>query len=290
MNETHKVVAIVGSVHVESLRTMQELRSKEDIEFTLFGNEKETRQLAKDLKIDLQGVSIIDTDDEDSSCRKAAAAAGEGTVHVLMKGSVHTASFLHAILDKQLGLLPEGTLLSHIARLELPWYHKPLFLTDAAVSILPDLEKKVLIVQNALMVARAAHVARPKVALVCPVETVNPKIVSTTDASQIAFLHKNTDVFGDAEVEGPFALDVALSKDAARTKGIEGEVPGDADILVLGNMDAANATYKAFLSAPSVQSASIVVGAKIPIVLTSRSETMKSRMTSVRFALSVAAG
>ena len=205
-----------------------------------------------------------------------------------MKGSVHTADFLKAVLDKELALLPEGSLLSHVAMLTLPWYHKKLLLTDAAVSILPDLDKKVQIIINAISVAHNLGMENPKVALVCPVETVNPRIVSTTDASQLVFLQKNTQAFSQAVIEGPFGLDVALSKDAAAVKGIDGEVPGEADILVFGNIDAANATYKAFLSVPSVASAGIVVGARIPIVLTSRSESMETRVASIELALSVA--
>jgi phosphate butyryltransferase len=222
------------------------------------------------------------------SCKEAVIAASEGRVQVLMKGSVHTAEFLKAVLNKELDLLPEGALLSHIAKLTLPWYHKMLFLTDAAVSILPDLDKKVQIIINAISVAHNLGIENPKVALVCPVETVNPRIVSTTDASQLVFLQKNTEAFSQAMIEGPFGLDVALSQEAATIKGIEGEVPGDADILVFGNIDAANATYKAFLSVPDVASAGIVVGAKLPIVLTSRSESMETRIASIELALSVA--
>jgi phosphotransacetylase len=119
------------------------------------------------------------------------------------------------------------------------------------------------------------------------VETVNPRIISTTDASQLVFLQKNTAIFENAVVEGPFGLDVAISKHSAQVKKIEGQVPGDADILVFGNLDAANATYKAFLSVPNVISAGIVVGAKIPIVLTSRSDSMSVRVASLKLALEV---
>lgn len=287
MNNQRKVVAIVGSAHAESLRALEVLRSKRGVVFQLYGDEQETVKKAGELGIDLKGILMIDTSDDLEACTQAAIAAGEGRVQVLMKGSVHTADFLKAVLDKERGLLPEGALVSHVARLHLPWYHKPLLLTDAAVSILPDMEKKVRIINNALGVAYGTGIEIPKVALVCPVETVNPRIVSTTDASQLVFLQKHTEVFPKAIIEGPFGLDVALSREAAEIKGIEGKVPGDADILVFGNIDAANATYKAFLSVPSVTSAGMVVGARIPIVLTSRSETMDTRVASVELALSV---
>ncbi|MGE0074972.1 MAG: phosphate acyltransferase [Sphaerochaetaceae bacterium] len=287
MSESKKTVALVGAAHNESLRAMQAFQTEHDAEFLLIGNTKETREKARALGIEIEGLRIIDASDDIEACKLAAHAAMDGSVHVLMKGSVHTADFLRAILDKEYGLLPEGSLLSHVARLVLPWYHKQLLLTDAAVSIVPDLDKKVQIIANAIAVAHNIGIPQPKVALVCPVETVNPRIVSTTDASQIVFLQKNTAVFEDAVIEGPFGLDVALSVQAARVKGIEGEVPGDADILVFGNIDAANATFKAFLSAPDVISAGIVVGAKLPVVLTSRSESMHTRVESINMALTV---
>lgn len=288
MNDRDKVVAIVGSSHAESLRAMEALRSKQGVDFVLYGDRQETKRMAETLGIDLAGITMNHTMDTMESCKEAVIAASEGRVQVLMKGSVHTAEFLKAVLNKELDLLPEGALLSHIAKLTLPWYHKMLFLTDAAVSILPDLDKKVQIIINAISVAHNLGIENPKVAMVCPVETVNPRIVSTTDASQLVFLQKNTEAFSQAVIEGPFGLDVALSQDAATIKGIEGEVPGDADILVFGNIDAANATYKAFLSVPDVASAGIVVGAKLPIVLTSRSESMETRIASIELALSVA--
>jgi phosphate butyryltransferase len=287
MKDREMTIAIVGSTHAESLHAMAHARSSMETAFRLYGNAEETKTLADNLHINLDGVEIIDTTEPYDSCLQAAQAADINEVQALMKGSVHTADFLRAILDKQFSLLPEGALLSHVARLELPWYHKSIILSDAAVSILPDIDHKVQIIQNAVMVSHRLGTKRPKVALVCPVETVNPRIVSTTDASQLVFLQQQRQVFAEACVEGPFGLDVALSAAAAQVKHIAGEVPGDADILVFGNIDAANATYKAFLSAPGVRAASIVVGAKIPIILTSRSESKQSRVASMQLALSI---
>lgn len=287
MSEGYRTIAIVGADHEESLRTLREFPADGDVRFMLFGDRSLAEERARHLGIDIGEVPFVACSDESHACRLAVKAAKEGLVQVLMKGNVHTAEFLRALLDKDSGLMEEESLLSHVARLRLPWYHKALLLTDAAVSIFPDLDKKVKIISNALHVATRCGVGHPKVALVCPVETVNPKMVSTTDASQIVFLQKNTAIFGDAVVEGPFGLDVALSGEAARIKGVGGEAPGDADILLLANLDAANATYKAFLSAPGVSSAGILVGAKIPVVLTSRSESMQTRMDSISLALTV---
>lgn len=287
MSDMEKHVGIVGAAHDETLKAMVAYQSVGDARFTLFGSFAEISRRAAELGISLDAVSIEETTGEEEACLQAASAAKDGRVQVLMKGNVHTAAFLHAVLDKELGLLPEGNLLSHVARIDLPWYHKPLILTDAAVSITPDLDQKVQIIRNALEVTGKLGIKSAKVALVCPVETINPRIISTTDASQIVFLQRSTGIFGQAVIEGPFGLDVALSSEAAHVKEITGDVPGDADVLVFGNIDAANATYKAFLSAPDVVSAGIVVGARIPVVLTSRSDSMRTRIASIELALSV---
>ena len=287
MSSITKTVAIVGAEHVESLRAWQFLRDDPKVEFLLIGNKIEITNKAEALGITLKGATCIDTKDDIETCLIAAHMAKEGRVQVIMKGAVHTADFLRAILHKDFELLPKGALLSHVAQINLPWYHKPLLITDAAVSILPNIDQKVQIIINAISVAHTLGVDRPKVALVSPVETINPRIISTTDASQLMFLQKNTEIFKAAVVEGPFGLDVAISKHAAQVKNLKGEVPGDADILMFGNLDAANATYKAFLSAPGVTSAGIVVGATIPIVLTSRSDAMAVRVSSLKLAVQV---
>jgi len=285
MSKVTKTVAIVGAEHAESLQTLEYLHDNPTVGFLLIGNKTEITDKAESLGIVLDRFTCIDTKDDIETCLIASQMAKEGTVQVVMKGAVHTADFLRAILHKDFGLLPDGALLSHVAQLNLPWYHKPLLLTDAAVSILPDIDTKVQIIMNAINVAHTIGIERPKVALVCPVETVTPRIISTTDASQLMFLQKNTAIFENAVVEGPFGLDVAISHHSAQVKKLTGDVVGDADILVFGNLDAANASYKAFLSVPGVTSAGIVVGATIPIVLTSRSDSMLVRVASLKLAL-----
>jgi len=287
MSEQIKTVAIVGAAHAECLLCMAALQHEHLVDFLLFGDRNEITELAKRLGVDLGPARIIPCRDDDEASLLAAQAVVSETVQVLMKGSVHTSAFIRSILDKRLGLLPSGGVLSHVARVSLPWYTKPFLLTDAAINISPDLDRKVLILSNALGIARSLGVQAPKVAVVCPVETVNPRIPSTTDAAQLVFLQRNTAVFGDAVVEGPLALDVALSAQAASLKGIGGEVPGQTDILLLPNLDAANATLKAFIAAPDVLAAGVVVGAKIPVVLTSRSELKDARINSLKLALSI---
>jgi phosphate butyryltransferase len=287
MSEQTKTVAVVGAAHAESLLCMAELQSEHLVDFLLFGNRNEITELAEIIGVDIRSAVIVPAKDDDEASLLAAEAVVAQTVQVLMKGSVHTSSFVRSILDKRLGLLPSGGILSHVASVTLPWYPKPFLLTDAAINISPDFDRKVVILSNALAIARSLGVQAPKVAVICPVETVNPRIPSTTDAAQLVFLQRNTAVFSDAIVEGPIALDVALSAQAAASKGIGGEVPGQADILLMPNLDAANATLKAFLAAPDAISAGIVVGARIPVVLTSRSEPKAARINSLKLALSV---
>ncbi len=287
MYEQTKTVAIVGAAHAESLLCMAELQSEHLVDFLLFGDRNEITELAEKIGVDLVLATIVPSKDDDEASLLAAQAVVSNTVQVLMKGSVHTSSFIRSILDKQLGLLPSGGVLSHVASVTVPWYPKPFLLTDAAINIFPDIDRKVAILSNALKIARSLGVRSPKVAVICPVETVNSKIPSTTDAAQLVFLQRDTAVFGDAIVEGPIALDVAFSNQAASLKGIGGEVPGHADILLMPSLDAANATLKAFVADPQVLSAGIVVGARIPVVLTSRSELKDARINSLRLALSV---
>ncbi|NLO59951.1 MAG: phosphate butyryltransferase [Spirochaetales bacterium] len=287
MSEFLKRIAIVGSDHVESILSMGEMCSqRQDVAFVLYGDSHRTQDILDTHDIDAAYWTIVHTNDDICSCDLASTDASNGYIDVLMKGSVRTSDFIKAILDKKKELIPAGALLSHVAKIELPWYHKPLYLTDAAISIKPDLDKKVSILENALNLARSSGIPIPKVALICPVEMVNPGIVSTTDAAQIVFLHNSTGRLGKAIVEGPFALDVALSKKAALVKHIQGDVPGDADILLLPDLDSANATLKAFILTPGVHYGGVVVGSKVPVVLTSRSDSADNRLRSMMLALS----
>jgi phosphate butyryltransferase len=282
-----KRLALVGAGHDESLRSLRSASQDGSVSIVLFGDPQSIEASLERVGWKGDSFTIVPCVDDAESCRRAVCAASAGEVQVLMKGSVHTADFIKAILDKQAALVPEGAVLSHVARVALPWMAKPMLLTDAAINIAPDLERKVTILKNALYVARKAGIACPKVALVCPVETVNPKIVSTTDAAQIVFLQNNTALLECARIEGPFGLDVALSRQAALTKGIQGEVPGSPDILLLPNLDSANATLKAFSAIPGVSYAGIVAGGRIPIVLTSRSDSAETRVESIKMALSI---
>lgn len=250
-----------------------------------------------------ESVAYLAASDAPSACRTACDLAASGEVDVVMKGLVQTSEFMHAVLDRARGLVPDGSLLSHVALLDIPGYRKLLCLTDAAVNIAPDVDGKEQILRNALGVARAiglaerANAGRPRgesgrhhepkevalrVACLGPVETVSPKIASTVDAEELVARFRNQT---DCIVAGPLALDAALSPEAARIKGIPGPVAGDADVVLAPNIDAGNAVYKALTCFAGATVAGVVAGARVPVVLTSRADSERSKYESILFAL-----
>ncbi|MCK9457551.1 MAG: phosphate acyltransferase [Candidatus Riflebacteria bacterium] len=289
MKVNEKVIAIVGANQDQSLKAMATYKEKNGGHFLLYGEEEKIVSLANTLHIDLKGTTIVDCEDELEASHKAMESAKEGKVNLLMKGNISTGSFLAALLDKKYNLLEEGNNLSHVACIKLPYREKELFLSDAGVAIIPDIEKKVQIINNALKVTSAVGIKEAKVALIAPIEKVNPRIVATTDASQIIFLHESTSLFKDALIGGPYPLDVAISKEAAEAKGINDGIAGDADVVIFNSLDAANAAYKAFLTNPDIFSCGIIVGAKLPVILTSRFEFKESRIASIELALKLKA-
>ena len=177
-----------------------------------------------------------------------------------------------------------GSLVSHIAVFEVPTYHKPLFITDAALNITPSVAAKKCILKNAVNYAVSLGIEHPKVACVAAVEKVNPMMISTTDADalkQAAIAGE----FGSAIVDGPYGLDVAISKEAAETKGVKGPVAGDADILLMPDLDAANVLYKSLSNFTDCLIGCSIAGAKVPIVLTSRADTEETRLLSLALAV-----
>ena len=204
---------------------------------------------------------------------------------VMMKGLVSSSDYMRAILNKEKGLR-SGRLLSHVALFDLPTYHKFLTVTDAAVNIRPTLEEKVGMIQNAAQVLNSLGVKKPKIAAICAVETVNPeKMPATLDAQKLSQMAK-AGKLGEVLVDGPFALDVAVSKHAAKVKKLDNlEVAGDADIILADDIESGNMIYKALCNFGQGRSAAIVAGAKAPLVLTSRSDTHESKYLSIVLAI-----
>jgi phosphate acetyltransferase/phosphate butyryltransferase len=200
-----------------------------------------------------------------------------------MKGKLHTQEFMHPMMDKLTGLRT-GRRMSHIVALDAPSYHKPLFLTDAAINIEPDLPAKKDIVQNAIDLFIALTNRTPKVAILSAVETVDPKIPSTLDATALCKMAERGQISGGL-IDGPLALDNAISKEAARAKSISSQVAGDADILVVPDVESGNMLYKQMRYLSGIEGAGIVLGATVPIILTSRASGPQTRKASSAMAL-----
>jgi phosphate butyryltransferase len=283
-------VAVAAADHLATLKSIKLASDAGIADFLLFGDTEKIHKIADLSGIDIQKFKIVHCADQKEAADKAVSAAADRSAHVLMKGGVHTAVFTSAFLNKTKGLVPKGGLISHTALFKLPDYKKPFLLTDAAINIRQDCEKKKKILLNAVQVSRALGINRPFVACICPVETVNPKIISTVDAEDLVQIQNTTHFFGDTVIEGPMGLDAAFSNEAARVKKITGEVPGNPDVLLMPNLDAGNVLYKAFSIQPGSLTAGIIAGLRVPVVLTSRSDTITTRFLSLYMALAVSAG
>jgi phosphotransacetylase len=249
----------------------------------LFGPETELRQVAAAEKLNLSGCRIVATEGPEDSALKSAMAAGAGEVQALMKGSLHTDVLLHAIMQKE-AKLRTGRLLSHCAMMSVPTYARRVIITDVALNIAPDTDQKHDICQNAIGFARALGIALPKVAVLAAVETVSTKMPATLDGAILAKMADRRQIVGGI-VDGPLDLDAAVDAVAARTKHISSPVAGAADVLVVPNIEAGNMIYKNLAFMADAQTAGLVVGARVPVVLTSRADTAAARRFSAAAAV-----
>jgi phosphate acetyltransferase len=251
----------------------------------LIGPEVRIRHVAEDAGIDLTGVEIIDQPHSHAAAEKAAELAASWDVEILMKGSLHTDELIHAVLSKP--ALRTGRRMSHVFRFDVPLYHKPLLITDAALNIRPTLQEKVDIIQNAIDFARIMGVAVPKVAILSAVENVNPNIPSTLDAAALCKMADRGQITGGV-LDGPLAFDNAISAHAAQIKHIESEVAGHADIMAVPDLESGNMLAKQLEYLAGASGSGIVLGARVPIALTSRADGPSNRVASALLALMVA--
>ncbi|MCB0369524.1 MAG: bifunctional enoyl-CoA hydratase/phosphate acetyltransferase [Bdellovibrionales bacterium] len=242
--------------------------------------------VAKENDIDLSGIEILHTSNAHESATKAVELCRTGQAEVLMKGSLHTDEMMHAVVQRDTGLRTSRKI-SHVYAMSVPTYPRLLLITDAAVNIYPSLEDKVDIIQNAIDLGKVLGVETPKVAILSAVETVNPKIQSTIDAAALCKMADRGQIVGGI-LDGPLAFDNAISLEAAKIKKIVSNVSGQADILVAPDLEAGNMIAKQLDYLAGAATAGIVLGAKVPIVLTSRAESPKARKTSAAIAVLVA--
>jgi len=244
----------------------------------LFGPEAEIRKLAAGADLDLSNIRIVAASAAKEAAQLAAAKAGSGELHALMKGSLDTEALLHAVMQKE-AKIRTGRLLSHCALLSVGSYPRRIVLSDAALNIAPDTDQKRDICQNAIGFARALGIALPKVAILAAIETVNTRMPATLDGAILAKMAERGQIQGGI-VDGPLDLDAAVDADAARTKHIVSAVGGAADVLIAPNIEAANMIYKDLVFMAGAQAAGLVVGAKVPVILTSRADSPAIRLFS----------
>ncbi len=271
------VVAAAADLHV--LEALKEACRLGIIQPILVGDEKGIRTISESIQFDLEGIEIIDEPDVVKASQKAVSIIKQGHAEVLMKGLVATGILLKAVLNKENGLR-KGGLLSHVAFFESPYYHKLLCLTDAAMNVAPDLTEKISIVENAVEAYHKLGIEMPKVAIVGAVETVNPKMEATVHAALLTQMNRRKQI-GGCEIDGPLALDNIVSKQAAEHKGIISNVAGDADIILTPDINVGNVFYKALNFLGGAISAAVIMGAQVPIVLTSRSDSEESKLMSI---------
>lgn len=252
------------------------------IEPIFVGNSQKIKEIAEEIKFDISNYQLIEENNPAKSAAIAVKIINEGGAEILMKGYVQTADFLRAILNKEFGLR-KSDLLSHIGFFEIPNYHKVIALTDAAQNIAPDLSEKVSIIKNAVDMFHHLGENNPKVAVLAAVEGVNPKMQVTIDAAAITMMNKRGQIKG-CTIDGPLAFDNAVSKEAAEHKGIVSDVAGDVDLLVTPDIEAGNCLYKSFTLFAGGTVAAIVLGAAVPVVLTSRSDSDRSKLASIALA------
>ncbi len=251
----------------------------------LIGPEVRIRHVAAEAGFDLTGIEILSVPHSHAAAEKAADMAAAWEVEMLMKGSLHTEELIHAVLAKP--ILRTGRRMSHVFRFDVPLYHKPLLITDAALNIRPSLQEKVDIIQNAIDFARVLGVAVPKVAVLSAVEMVTSKIPSTLDAAALCKMTERGQITGGV-LDGPLAFDNAISIHAAQIKHIESAVAGHADILAVPDLESGNMLAKQLEYLAGARGSGIVLGARVPIALTSRADGPSSRVASALLALLVA--
>jgi phosphotransacetylase len=278
--------AVAHPCEVSALQGAVEAAQKGLIEPLLVGPANKIAEIAESAKIDLGNLTIVDVADSHAAAKKAVELIRAGKAEILMKGSLHTDELMSAVILRE-GGLRTARRISHVFVMDVPTYHKVLLVTDGAINIAPTLEDKVDICQNAIDLAISLGLERPKVAILAAVETVNSKMSATLDAAALCKMAERGQING-AILDGPLAFDNAISAQAAETKGIKSAVAGDPDILLAPDLEAGNILAKQLSFLANADSAGMVLGARVPIILTSRADSVRSRIASCAVAKLVA--
>jgi phosphate acetyltransferase len=275
--------AVAHPCDATSLSGAMEAAQKGLIEPILVGPCSKIQSAADAAGIDLKNIEVIDAPHSVAAAAKAVALLREAKAELLMKGSLHSDELLAAVVSRE-GGLRTARRISHVFVMDVPTYHKVLIVTDGAINIAPTLEDKVDICQNAIDLAISLGLERPKVAILAAVETVTSKMPATLDAAALCKMAQRGQIKG-ATLDGPLAFDNAISKEAAKTKGIDSQVAGDPDILLAPDLEAGNILAKQLTFLAKADSAGLVLGARVPIILTSRADSVRSRIASCAVAM-----
>jgi phosphate butyryltransferase len=274
-----KKVAVACAQDEDALKAIKAAYDKGIIKGVLVGDTNQIKKISEEIGLDLTDFELIHIEDMAEASLKAVSLVSSGEADLVMKGLVDTSIILKAVLNKEVGLRT-GNVLSHVAVFDVPTYHKILTVTDAAMNIAPDLKAKKQIIENALNVTKALNIDMPNVGVITAKEKVTESMPATVDAGELVKMNQEGLITG-CKVGGPFALDNAVSKEAAAIKGIKDPMAGDVDILLCPTIEAGNVLYKALNFLANARSAGIIVGAKAPIILTSRADSDDSKLNSI---------
>ena len=274
-----KTLSVAVAQDKEVLSAVTEAVKLGIVDAILVGDEERIKDIAEEGNLCLDNIKIVDEKNMVKAAAKAVECVACGQAHYIMKGMLGTADLLRAVLNKEAGLRGKG-LLSHVMVYEVPTYHKLIFLTDGGMVPYPTLEDKIGIINNAIKVTHKLDISVPKVAPICAVEVVNPGMQATLDASVLSQMNKRGQI-KECIIDGPLGLDNAISKIAAEHKGIVSEVAGDADILLVPNIESGNFLGKSMTYFAKAQSAGVIMGAKCPVVLVSRADSAESKLYSI---------
>ena len=284
--KTLKKVSVSNAQDEPVLQAVKAAKEQNIATAILVGDEAKIREIAASIDMDLTDFEIINEPDTEAAALKAVELVHNGKADILLKGLLETKTFLKSVLNKEVGLRT-GKMLSHVCVFEIEGINRLLFFTDVAFNTYPTLADKVNIINNAVEVAHACGIECPKVAPLCAVETVNPKMQPTVDADNLTKMYEGGD-FKGCQIYGPLSMDLAIDPEAAVHKGVTNPVAGHADILLFLNIDAGNITYKILVRTAKVKIGNVLVGTSAPVVLTSRSDDFQTKLNSIALATVIA--
>ncbi|RGY98689.1 phosphate butyryltransferase [Clostridium sp. AM58-1XD] len=281
-----KKISVAVAQDEPVLEAVKIARERGIADAVLVGDEEKIREIAASIDMNLADFEIVNEPDVEKAALKAVELVHNKQADILLKGMLETKIFLKSVLNKEVGLRA-GKMMSHVCVFEIEGIDRLLFFTDVAFNTYPTLEEKVNIINNSVEVAKACGIEVPKVAPICAVETVNPKMQPTVDAQALTEMYEKGEIKG-CEVYGPLSMDLAIDEEAAVHKGVTNPVAGNADILLFPNIDAGNITYKILVRTAKVKNGNLLVGTAAPVILTSRSDDFETKINSIALAAVIA--